>query len=141
MPSESIEPLFITPRGDRVIVVVTGSRDYTDYRHVATTLSNIHKRRAITEIRHGAAPGADALASQWAYEHQVDVNAFGAKWGQFGPSAGPFRNVSMLDTQPPPDLVVGFPTVRSRGTWQCLNAARERGIETYVPEKRISRDA
>ena len=105
-------------------VVVTGGRDYSDYAFLARELDRLGP---IEALAHGAAPGADALASRWCYERKVDVHAYGALWGTYGPSAGPKRNLEML-TDFKPDLVVGFPSKDSRGTWSCLRKSVELGI-------------
>lgn len=118
------------------VAVVTGSRDYTDYPTVADALDAIHSRTPITEIRHGAAPGADALASRWAHARKINVNAFGAQWGTYGSNAGPVRNRRMLDTDPLPAIVLAFPTGDSRGTWGCVREANERHIPVIVVEAR-----
>jgi len=116
-----------------MIVVVTGSRDYTEWRYVCSTLDEVHRRSGpITEIRHGAMCGADALASKWAHLRKVNVRPFGAQWGDDGDDAGPMRNRAMLNAGPKPDLVVAFPLPGSRGTWDCVKAAKQRGIATFI---------
>lgn len=103
--------------------LVTGGRDFTDYNLMCEVLDFYHNADPFTVVIHGAAPGADSLASRWAYENQVDVLAYGAKWGRYGGSAGPKRNVVMLRKHP--DAVVfAFPTQNSKGTWHCVNHAR-----------------
>lgn len=117
------------------IVVVTGGRSFTDYGYFSEVLDAAHALTPFTEVRHGAAPGADALASKWAHEHKVDVNAFGAKWGQWGAAAGPRRNRLMLDTSPRPNLVIAFPVGKSIGTWSCINEAKKVGIPVSVARR------
>lgn len=115
-----------------MIVLVTGSRDFADYPTLSRTLDTLADIYGVTEIWNGAAPGADALASRWAYERKVNVRAFGARWGDLGSKAGPVRNLEMLDAGP--EYVVGFPLSSSKGTWNCLHEARRRGIPTWVVE-------
>lgn len=113
------------------VVLVTGSRHHDNWSLIQQTLDEIHAARAITRIVHGAAPGADALASQWAHLRNVDVYAYGARWGEEGRYAGPKRNLRMI-TKENPDLVVGFPIGASYGTTSCMNLARRAGIEVRV---------
>ena len=46
-------------------------------------------------------------------------------------SVGLRRNVRMLEAERP-DLVLAYPDANSRGTWQCVRAACDRGITTVV---------
>lgn len=116
------------------VVVVTGSRHYEDYGTLAAALDAAHAQNPITEIRHGAAPGADALASRWAHANKINVNAFGAQWGTHGSDAGPIRNRRMLITTPMPSLVVAFPADGSRGTLGCIRVARSLHIPVTIIE-------
>jgi hypothetical protein len=76
-------------------------------------------------IIHGAAPGADTLAGQWAADKGIPVEAFPADWEKHGRAAGPIRNKQMLDDGKP-DLVVAFPG--GWGTANMCKQAREAGV-------------
>lgn len=90
-------------------VLVCGGRDFQDYDLLKTTLSALQVERGeFSLIIHGAAPGADMLADQYAGIHHIPVKAFPADWATYGRSAGPIRNAFMLD-EGEPDLVVAFP--------------------------------
>jgi hypothetical protein len=114
-----------------VIVVVTGGRDFDDRQMLYDALDLLHQEPSgpITLIRNGGMTGADALSSRWAYDHKVDTDCFGAKWGRYGGQGGPMRNMEMLDATPSPDLVVAFPG--GRGTAGCVRSARARGIDVW----------
>lgn len=81
-------------------------------------------------IVHGDARGADTLAARWAVAHNIRCEAVPARWDLYGKAAGPRRNIAMLETYAP-ELVLGFPlnntASKSRGTYHCMRAARERG--------------
>jgi len=111
-------------------ILVTGSRDFTDYAKMKAAMKNLDPEK-ITRVIHGAAPGADSLASRWAYEKGVDVLAYGAKWGKYGRAAGAIRNSKMLRLHPDA-LVFAFPLPNSRGTVDCINKARKKGMRVVV---------
>ena len=108
----------------RHIVIVTGGRDYDDREHVFATLDEVHARRPITLIRHGACTrkgsnelsGADGLAEEWAKARKVSTLHYPADWRRLGPAAGPIRNQKMVAAGA--DLAVAF---RGRtGTADCV---------------------
>ena len=99
------------------VLCVSGSRDFDDYKYLSDSLDLIladHGRPRV--IMHGAAPGADALASHYAYENKIDVDPYGAKWGSYGSGAGPIRNQLMALLLYPGDMLAAFPLPGSRGT-------------------------
>lgn len=112
-------------------LLITGSRDFDDYGRMCHTLEPFVDRA--TRVIHGAAPGADALASRWAYENKIDVLAYGAKWGRYGSAAGGIRNSKMLRLHPEA-FVVAFPLANSRGTWDCYRKAKKKGMKVLVIE-------
>lgn len=108
-------------------VMVTGSRDYTDEETV-----NQHLTRLVpTVVLHGDAPGADTIAKRWAIDHGIPALGIPAAWDFYGRKvAGPKRNGWLLDENP--DIVIAFPLPQSRGTWNAVDQARERGIPVIV---------
>lgn len=112
----------------KLVVLVTGGRDYTDARRVAEVMDALSTRADLTLI-HGAARGADSLADQWATIRGIPVQRFPADWARFGRSAGIRRNEAMLRGGQP-DLVVAFPG--GRGTAHMVRIAREAGIKVRL---------
>jgi hypothetical protein len=102
-------------------VIVTGGRDYTNRESVVNTLSQLD----ITELAHGGASGADALAAEWARSTGLKVCLYPADWITHGRAAGPIRNQWMLDDFAP-DAVVAFPG--KRGTAHMISIAKSAGI-------------
>jgi hypothetical protein len=90
-------------RGRLLVVVVTGSRDWTNYRLVCENLD----RFTVGELHEGAARGADACARRWAISRGVTSFRHPADWKALGRSAGPRRNIEMHKTANA-DLVVAF---------------------------------
>lgn len=104
-------------------MLVCGGRDFADYDHVRETLDAFIDL-GITELIHGGANGADALAARWAKEADVCTTVFNADWS-IGRAAGPQRNQRMLDFGRP-DVVVAFPG--GRGTADMIRRAKAAGV-------------
>lgn len=111
-------------------ILVCGGRDYSDDEAVFEILDKLHEKRGIGLIVHGAAPGADSLAEQWAKARQVPYIGFPAEWNKKGKAAGPERNREMLMTQP--DGLIAFPG--GTGTEDMVKAAAEQGVNAWRPK-------
>lgn len=105
-------------------VVVTGGRDYANEAAVFSVLD----LEPITELAAGDASGADEIAHRWARINGVKHYTYVADWKKHGKAAGPIRNREMLDDFKP-DCVIALDG--GRGTQDCINAAKERGIPVH----------
>lgn len=112
-------------------VLVSGGRDYGNWKKVHETLDMFHKRYGITKIIHGAAKGADFHASTWAVNNKVPHTGatYVPDWDGLGKSAGIKRNVEMFHAEVP-DIVIGFPG--DRGTKHMTEYAAELGCATLI---------
>lgn len=107
-------------------VLVCGGRRFNDRQYVFETLDRINTdRRHIDTIIQGGASGADRLAADWADERSIPCEQFAANWAQHGRSAGPRRNLKMLQ-EGRPDLVVAFHG--GAGTANMVDSARAAGV-------------
>lgn len=113
-------------------VLITGSREWAD---VATMCEEFCKLPDDTVVIHGGARGADAMADRMARGEHMAVEVYPADWKAHGKAAGPIRNQKMLD-EGKPDLVLAFPTPKSRGTWDMVRRAKSAGVEVRVIEPR-----
>lgn len=111
-------------------VLVCGGRDFDDAQFVWSSLRAAHAKRPITLLIHGAAPGADLLAEQWAGATGVNYAAVPALWAMHGKAAGPRRNRAMLLLEP--DGVIAFPG--GKGTADMVAAAEAAGIKVWQPK-------
>ena len=111
-----------------MIVVVTGSRTWTDVEKIRQRFSELPKD---TILYHGGAIGADSLADLEARLFGLDVRVRHADWNRHGRSAGAIRNRTML-TEAQPDLVLAFWDGDSRGTRHMIGLAEERGIPLEI---------
>lgn len=101
-----------------------GSRSFC-----ARVLDDFHKTRGpFTCLNHGAAPGADAHAANWAIKNRVPIKSWKADWKRHRNAAGPRRNQQMIDDGKP-ELVIAFPG--GRGTADMVQRARASGIEVF----------
>jgi hypothetical protein len=110
-------------------VLVCGGRDFSDREKLASALDAIHLRTPFSVLIHGAAPGADTLAGEWARERGIAVVPFPADWKGQGRAAGPIRNKRMLD-EGRPDLVVAMPG--GRGTANMVSQAENANVAVKV---------
>jgi len=106
-------------------VLVCGGRDQDDYVWVKVALDGILEEMPIDLILHGNAPGADALADNWACGNGIDRVIFPATWA-LGRKAGPLRNQRMIDIGKP-DLCVALPG--GKGTADMVRRCKKAGIE------------
>lgn len=77
----------------------------------------------------GGAKGADTLARQFAYNHNVMFIEYPAKWDEFGKRAGILRNMEMVEAA---DEVIAFWDGESRGTEFTIKYAEEKGKALHV---------
>lgn len=110
-------------------VLACGGRDYTDRERVYQVLDQVHAKRGIALLIHGAARGADNLAGDWAKARGVEAAPYPADWTRDGRAAGPIRNQRMLD-EGKPGGVVAFPG--GTGTAHMIRISREAGLGVMV---------
>ena len=113
-------------------VLVCGGRNYDDQDTLDGVLNAIYANTPITEILHGGASGADAMADDWATLAGVRSRSFPAQWKTFGRRAGPIRNGLML-LEGKPDLVVAFPG--GAGTRDMVAQAKRKGVPVRAVKK------
>ena len=112
-----------------MIVLVCGSRDWTDEGLIAQWLGELPPN---TTVLHGDCRGADRIAAKVAKRLGLKVRAFPADWERHGKAAGPLRNRAMLDEGPALVLAFHEDLERSKGTRDCVEEARRRGITVEV---------
>lgn len=113
-------------------LLICGGRDFNDWEFfVATMLDTITEFPEIDLIVHGDADGADTMAYDWAKKVGIQQVRIPANWVGEGKSAGPKRNALMIELINP-DLVLAFPTDKSRGTYDMTRKADKARIEHRV---------
>jgi hypothetical protein len=115
-----------TAQAEAIRLLVTGGRDYNNQEELYRVLDQIASEQHIDVIIHGAARGADTLASYWAEDRGVETIAVPADWNRYGRAAGSVRNQKMLDDHHP-HLVVAFKG--GSGTKNMIGLAEKAGIE------------
>ena len=106
-------------------VLVCGGRDYSDWQRVWAVLDEFHSLYNIDVVIHGAARGADTLASDWAHNRNVPVEPYRAQWNTHSNASGPIRNIQML-VEGKPDIVIAFPG--GKGTDNMKTQATAAGV-------------
>ena len=108
------------------MILVTGGRNFDNVSMAVKTLNSVvdsNPGRTFVLI-HGAAYGADKIASGWAKSKGVRQIECLANWKEYGKIAGHIRNSQMVRMRP--DICVVFPG--GKGTNDCARKAREAGI-------------
>lgn len=113
-------------------VLVCGGRDFDDHDFLWRVLDEIHYGMNITMLIHGAARGADSIASSWADNRHVKQVGMPAEWRIYGRGAGVVRNAKMLKILKP-NLVIAF--FGGRGTANMVKIARAAGVEVREPRR------
>lgn len=109
-------------------ILICGSRNWSDEKPIKDVIDSLPEGSTVIS---GGAPGADSIAERLALERKdLKVEIFHAKWVLWGKSAGPKRNIEMLEKKP--DIVYAFPGNNSVGTWHTIREAENRGIKTVV---------
>jgi hypothetical protein len=106
-------------------VLVCGGRYFLNMQMINDVLGAYHTEVPITLLVEGGARGADRLARKWAAINNVQCVTYKADWDTFGKSAGPIRNIQMLETERP-DIVFAFPG--GKGTQHMVNIAKKKGV-------------
>jgi hypothetical protein len=113
-------------------ILVTGSRNWNDLDAIreAILAATIGYRYENVTIVHGAANGADTIASQIADKLHMNQEAYPADWKEYGRAAGPLRNQEMVDLGA--DLCLAFLQEGSKGTADCIKRARRARIPVTI---------
>lgn len=97
-------------------IIITGGRDYDDWAMVQDVLLFLNPGLVIQ----GGAEGADKLAKEWCEYNNVNCVQIDADWNTHGKSAGPKRNLKMVQDFPKA-IIVAFPG--GKGTENCIKTA------------------
>jgi hypothetical protein len=130
-------------------ILVTGSRRLGDYTLVYQVLNAICEEydlncvpdehgntlpdpNKVTIVVGDCPTGADLFAREWAFGSSLVPEVGVADWSG-GKRGGPERNQRMVDSGV--DLCVAFPLGESKGTHNCMKAARRAGVPVWVFEE------
>lgn len=114
-------------------ILVTGSRRWTDRRIIEVALEGQRKAFGDNSILvHGACEygGADIIARDIWRAWGLPDEPHPAERDRRGRIQGPKRNWEMVRLGA--DICLAFPMSDSRGTWQCIKAARRSLIPVIV---------
>lgn len=121
--------ITIPPPKSGIRLLACGGREYQNALVVDWVLETIHREHKITMLIHGAARGADTLASQWAIGRGIPTEPYPVTRSdlrRLGKRAGHLRNSRML-LEGRPDVVVAFPGGPGT-TNMVMQARRESGV-------------
>ena len=119
------------------VVLVTGSRSWTDAECIERVLLAETKDRKVVRLVHGGAAGADQLAHKVAVKLGWQYKTYTPKWKELGRRAGLERNSDMLREEDV-DLVLAFPTKTSTGTWDMVRKAQRAGKSVIIERSKLN---
>lgn len=122
-------------RIQRFVITGTRTNDSPMRKVVIREITNLQEQLGRCSLIHGNCPtGVDREADRIGKYFGWEVIPVDADWDQFGNYAGPERNKRMLTQYGHIDKVLGFPDLRgpSKGTWNCLNQAKDLRINYQV---------
>ena len=126
-------------------VLVCGGRDYghidwkvekdtmllqervAQWYHAISILDDLPKEDLV--IISGMAKGADTVAAAWAVSNNITLEAYPAKWDEYGKAAGIIRNTEMLE-EGEPDLMIAFSG--GIGTDNMIKQSKNCGVEVRI---------
>lgn len=133
-----MRPLPVAAEGPPILVVITGSRDWTDADAIHADLSCIEQAGRLWGVVEGAARGADRIAGRWAEEAQrrgIYWMTMPADWQAHGRKAGPLRNRQMLayaqstaEAEGVLPVVLAYPLPGSIGTLDMMRVCAAAGL-------------
>lgn len=111
-------------------ILVTGSRDWTDWRALTDALIETGGSTMNPDVTvvHGGARGADMMADEIAETRGWLREPHPADWGRYGKAAGPIRNQEMVDAGADVCLAFYLPGLPCKGTSDCDRRAVKAGI-------------
>lgn len=102
-------------------LAIVGDRNYTDYKKFTKQVDKfIEKHGTPSIIISGGASGVDTLAEKYAKKHKIPTRIFPAEWEIYGRSAGPKRNIEIVNAS---THVLAFLTKGSKGTASTIRIA------------------
>lgn len=109
-------------------VGIAGSRGYNNYISFAGVLDTLLQPEDIL-VSGGCPSGADFLAEKYAKERSRTIEVHKADWNKYGRAAGMIRNNEIVNRS---DFVIAFWDLKSPGTKDTIEKARQRGVPVHV---------
>ena len=125
----------------RKIVLVTGSRKWTNRSLIEARLKHNLKGKPEVVLMHGACSGADTIADEIGRSLGYAVIPMPANWEKQGDLAGHIRNTVMLDAVLAMQkcgwsvAVEAFPRPDSKGTIHMMKIAKQAGLRPELNEE------
>jgi hypothetical protein len=115
-----------------VKVIIAGSRGIQDRKAVEEAIEQ--SNFVIDEVVCGMSYGVDAVAKEWAEEHEIPLVPFYARWNTEGRAAGPKRNARMAEYA---DALIAIWDGKSRGTKSMIEEAKKKRLHVFVYEPEL----
>ena len=118
-------------------IIIAGSRDFTDYKIVKSSLKNFLISKQTTDkptIICGMARGADMQGYRLAKEFKLPLREFLADWNNYGKRAGYIRNEQMAKYahEKGNGVLFAFWDGKSKGTKWMIELAKKYNLEVHI---------
>ena len=118
-------------------IIIAGSRDFTDYDIVKSSLKNFLLSKQTTDkptIICGMARGADMQGYRLAKEFKLPLKEFPADWNNYGKRAGYIRNEQMAKyaQEHGNGVLFAFWDGKSKGTKWMIELAKRYNLEVHI---------
>ena len=112
--------------------ISTFNSHYNNYEearlYIDDCIADIRKENRIVIVS-GCASGTDSLGERYALENGFEIERYPAEWEKYGRSAGPKRNLKMVQTA---DCVICFWDGKSSGTKSMINYAEKLSKQVMI---------
>jgi hypothetical protein len=108
---------------------IVGSRTFTNYALLESTILHFMKNNNVIQIITGGAKGADTLAEKFATENNIQCIVFKPDWKKSWKRAGFMRNTTIVENS---DYVIAFWDGRSTGTLDTLTKCEKLNVEALI---------
>ena len=126
-----------------ISIIVTGDRDYHDYRYFGNKLDRFHIwisqnfNETLWRVHHGGSRGVDALAQRYCENNAIACHTHHPDWDMHGKAAGIKRNIRMLKIASP-KYVLEFSNCKKPS--HIMDISRKYGVKTFginIPEEAV----
>ena len=120
------------------VVIVVGSRSFSDRSLMYSKLDYYLQNQEKVLIVHGGANGADTYAAMYAKDRNIETKVFLPDWDKYGKKAGILRNIEMFEyaSQFQNRGCVVFWDGKSKGTKNDIELSKKYNVPLRIVEFR-----
>ena len=113
-------------------IFVCGSREWKNWNAIYVALKDFKPEN--TTVIHRGQRGADKMVDFLARKLGFDVKEYVADWKRFGNDADSIRNQQIFNENQDINLVLAFPLITSKSTWDMIKKTKAANIKVKIIE-------